>query len=240
MELVAIVDQLSPYSPKFYDAQRAGSLSSAEIVLPIAFDLLSPSSVLDIGCGVGTWLAAAHKLGATRLIGYDGPHVTRDMLVDDEVELRSINLECEGPKPERSDLAMSLECAEHVSQAAGCRIIECLCQSADAVLFGAAIPGQGGKHHVNEQWQSYWIRLFADNGFDAYDVIRPVCWNDRRIEVWYAQNTLLYLKRGGRLGLSDGDRVVIPDIVHPRLWENPPPKTVLRHLPRVFNRIAKF
>ena len=234
------MDELLPYSARFYDARRAGSLSSAEIVLPILFDLLLPSSVLDIGCGVGTWLAAAHKLGATRLIGYDGPHVRPDMLVDHEIEFRSINLEHEEPKPERIDLAMSLECAEHVSQAAGFRIVKCLCQSADAVLFGAAIPGQGGKHHVNEQWQTYWIRLFADNGFDAYDVVRPVCWNDRRVEPWYAQNTLLYLKHGGRLALSAGDRVVIPDVVHPRLWENPSPKTVLRHLPRVWRRLAKL
>lgn len=234
------MDQLSPYSSRFYAERRDGSLSSAQIVLPIVFDLLSPSSVLDIGCGVGTWLAAAHKLGATRLIGYDGPHVTRDMLVDHKIELRSINLEYDEPKPERIDLAMSLECAEHVSQAAGCRIVECLCRSADAVLFSAAIPGQGGKHHVNEQWQSYWIRLFADNGFDAYDVIRPSCWNDKRVELWYAQNTFLYLKRAGRLSLSPHDRVVIPDVVHPRLWENPPPKTVVKHLPRVLKHVTKF
>ena len=236
-----MVDQVLPYSPGFYDGQRAGSLSSAEIVLPIVFDFLRASSVLDIGCGVGTWLAAARKLGAARLIGYDGPHVTPDMLVDHEIEFRSINLEYEEPKPERMDLAISLECAEHVSQAAGFRIIKCLCQSADVVLFSAAIPGQGGKHHVNEQWQSYWIRLFADNGFDAYDVIRPACWNDRRVEPWYAQNTLVYLKRGARLRIPTGDRVAaIPDIVHPRFWENPSPKTVLRHLPRVLRRIAKF
>jgi SAM-dependent methyltransferase len=190
--------QTLPYSPGFYDAQRAGSLSSAEIVLPVVFDLLPASSVLDIGCGVGTWLAAAHKLGATRLIGYDGP------------------------------------------QRAGHRIVKCLCDSADVVLFGAAIPGQGGKHHVNEQWQSYWIRLFAANGFDAYDVVRPACWNDKRVETWYAQNTLLYLKRGGRLALSASDCVVIPDMVHPQLWANPSPRTILKHLPRVVRRIVRF
>jgi SAM-dependent methyltransferase len=232
--------QTLPYSPGFYDAQRAGSLSSAEVVLPVVFDLLPASSVLDIGCGVGTWLAAAHKLGATRLVGYDGPHVRRDMLVDHEIEFRPINLENEEPRPERCDLALSLECAEHVSERAGYRIVKCLCDSADVVLFGAAIPGQGGKHHVNEQWQSYWIRLFGANGFDAYDVVRPACWNDKRVETWYAQNTLLYLKRGGRLALSASDCVVIPDMVHPQLWANPSPRTILKHLPRVVRRIVRF
>jgi hypothetical protein len=42
------------YDEEFYSIQRAGSDSSARVVLPIIFDLIKPSSVIDVGCGVGT------------------------------------------------------------------------------------------------------------------------------------------------------------------------------------------
>jgi len=39
-----------------------------------------------------------------------------------------------------------------------------LVKAAPVVLFSAAIPLQGGTEHVNEQWQSYWAKLFAEHG----------------------------------------------------------------------------
>jgi predicted RNA methylase len=60
------------YDEEFYSIQRAGSDSSARVVLPIIFDLIKPSSVIDVGCGVGTWLAVASELGATTVAGFEG------------------------------------------------------------------------------------------------------------------------------------------------------------------------
>jgi hypothetical protein len=35
------------------------------------------------------------------------------------------------------------------------------------------------------------MQLFARHGLRAFDLIRPRVWDDPRVEVWYAQNTLL-------------------------------------------------
>jgi len=92
----------------------------------------------------------------------------------------------------RFDLAMSVEVAEHLPPERAAGFVADLCALAPVVLFSAAIPGQGGEHHVNEQWPSYWSRLFAARGYRASDVLRPAIWNDEQIAWWYRQNLVLF------------------------------------------------
>ena len=168
-------------------------MGSAEIVLPLVFRLISPNSVVDFGCGIGTWLAAARRLGAAQVLGLEGEWVRTADLIDPDIEIRTTNLEQQVVLPQRFDLAMSLEVAEHLSPGRAPGFVEDLCAAADMVLFGAATPGQGGKHHLNEQWQGYWADLFVRRGYLPIDVIRPVCWKDKRVKPWYCQNTVLYV-----------------------------------------------
>jgi len=57
------------YDDSFYLEQVSQSLVSARIFLSHIWKLFRPKSVLDAGCGRGTWLMAAHELGADKLIG---------------------------------------------------------------------------------------------------------------------------------------------------------------------------
>jgi hypothetical protein len=66
---------------------------------------------------------------------------------------------------------------------------------APVVLYSAAIPFQGGKLHINEQWQEYWAKLFAKHGYVPVDCIRPEIWTDTSILSCYRQNTLVYVRR---------------------------------------------
>ena len=63
------------------------------------------------------------------------------------------------------------------------------------VLFSAAIPYQGGTHHVNEQWPDYWAELFARHGYVAIDCIREKVWNNQDVDWFYAQNMLVFADR---------------------------------------------
>ena len=51
--------------------------------LPVIFHEKLPSSVLDVGCGVGTWLAAFGKLGVGDLYGIDGIDLDEQNLLID-------------------------------------------------------------------------------------------------------------------------------------------------------------
>ena len=103
--------------------------------------------------------------------------------------------------------------------------VESLVALGPVVLFSAAVPHQGGEHHVNEQWQTYWAELFAARGFVAVDAVRPHFWNDEHVVWWYRQNTIMYV-REEKLGeypeLNDA-RLRTHDhmlaVVHPVLLE---------------------
>lgn len=111
------------------------------------------------------------------------------------------------------DLALCLEVAEHLPAEAGAVLVETLTRHAPAVLFSAAIPGQGGTDHVNEAWPEVWQWHFAKAGFDCHDIIRPAIWADARIEPWYRQNLPLFVRRDA--GSSTGNQTVPRHLVHP-------------------------
>ena len=101
----------------------------------------------------------------------------------------------------RFDLAQSLEVGEHLPTSASETLIDSLTRASDRVLFSAAVNGQGGEFHVNEQPLSFWQDLFAARGYTAYDCVRPHLSNNRAIEPWYRYNTVLYVNEAGRAGL---------------------------------------
>jgi GR25 family glycosyltransferase involved in LPS biosynthesis len=203
------------FSPDFYGSQQAGSRRSAQAILPIALAETKPSSAIDVGCGVGTWTAELLAAGVDA-VGMDGAHVRFEHLQIPRERFRAVNLESPPPAHQigRFDLAICLEVAEHLSAASADRMVEFLTELAPSVLFGAAIPGQGGTAHVNERWQSYWIEKFRARGFFCHDIIRPAVWDRDDVEPWYAQNTFLFTRD------SSPPEIRFPvDVVHPRIFQ---------------------
>jgi cyclopropane fatty-acyl-phospholipid synthase-like methyltransferase len=182
------------YGSTFYDRQREGSLSSAKVILPIVFDLIKPKSVVDFGCGVGTWLATAKWLGAEHCVGLEGSWVKAQPLAALDLDVRDTDLEQPVSFNERFDLAMSLEVAEHLSPQRSDSFVTDLCKASDVVVFSAATPGQDGDGHQNEQWPSYWAERFVRHGYMPLDIIRPIVQSDLTVQVWYRTNVLLYAR----------------------------------------------
>jgi SAM-dependent methyltransferase len=183
-----------PYDEAFYEDLRAGVVRSAEVVVPLALELIPARSVVDVGCGEGAWLAAFQKFGAEEVLGLDGEYVDRTALFIPRECFQPADLSRPFTLGRAFDLAVSLEVAEHLAPDSAPVFIESLARLAPAVLFSAAIPFQGGVHHVNEQWPEYWVRLFEAHGFVPIDAIRKRVWQDERVDWWYAQNTLLFVR----------------------------------------------
>jgi hypothetical protein len=183
------------YNNSFYNSYRDKSLDSARSIIPLVNKLINPKSVIDFGCGVGAWLSAWKEVGVIEVLGVDGhPEDIKDMLISPGEYLK-MNLELQNSSIGRYDLAQSLEVAEHLDDISAQNFISLLCSASDAVVFGAAIPWQGGTNHINEQWPDYWASLFSKNGYVCYDVIRPHVWLNQNCAYYYSQNTLLYVKR---------------------------------------------
>src|SRR5699024_10679550 len=110
-------------------------------------------SAVDVGCGVGTWLSVLAAWGVKDIQGYDGDWIDTALLEIPAAHFSSRNLtEALAPPAARFDLAMSLEVAEHLPASAARTFVKSLTAQSDFVLFSAAVPHQGGRHHVNEQW----------------------------------------------------------------------------------------
>jgi hypothetical protein len=183
------------YSEDFYNYQKGGSLSSAQVMVPLVLSYVRPQSVVDVGCGVGTWLSVFRESGVEDILGVDGDHVDPGMLQIPAENFLPRDLKAPVPAGRRFDLAMSLEVAEHLPGECAESFIKSLVSLSPIVLFSAAIPNQGGVGHINEQWPEYWAEIFKAQGYVAVDCLRRKVWQNPLVRWWYAQNTFFFVDR---------------------------------------------
>ena len=182
------------YGRGFYEHHETTARRSAEAVVPLAIGFVAPTSVVDVGCGAGTWLAAFREAGVRNIWGVDGPWVHEEILKIPADCFQVVDVSRPFRLGRRFDLAVCLEVAEHIPAAGAEGLVESLVALAPVILFSAAIPNQGGTHHVNEQWPDYWIQRFRTHGFVPVDCLRARLWRNEDIAWWYAQNALFFVE----------------------------------------------
>ena len=180
------------YSREFFDGQIAGSARSAEVIVPLVLSLTPIRSVVDVGCGVGPWAAEFLRRGVPDAWGIDGEHVDRSQLRIPVDRFLGRDLADATRLNRTFDLAVCLEVAEHLPPCRAHGLVSDLVALAPCVLFSAAIPGQGGTNHINEQYISYWADLFQNHGYDAIDPIRPHVYGNDSVEWFYQQNIVMF------------------------------------------------
>jgi 2-polyprenyl-3-methyl-5-hydroxy-6-metoxy-1,4-benzoquinol methylase len=168
--------------------------NAAEQVVPLIIETLSPKSVLDVGCGIGTWLNIFKKNGVEKIKGIDGSYVDMNLLLQNisNSEFEAIDLSKPFELGEKYDLVVCLEVAEHLHEDSTEQFIISLTKHSNTILFSAAVPNQGGQNHLNEQWAEYWINIFEKNGYFVYDLFRAKIWDNSNVEWWYKQNILVF------------------------------------------------
>jgi len=219
---VAAIDQ--SYTPEFFATQQSASERSAREVVPLLMDLLRPQRVIDVGCGIGTWTRVFAEHGA-EVLGVDGDYVDRRQLCIPVEKFLARDL----MKPLRVgvgfDLAVCLEVAEHLPPKRAAGFIADLARLAPIVAFSAAVPGQGGVQHLNEQWPEYWADLFGECGYVVVDSLRNRIWSNSRVVWHYRQNLLLFVRQSA---LADFPRLQAEmerqgvhslSVVHPEMYQ---------------------
>jgi 2-polyprenyl-3-methyl-5-hydroxy-6-metoxy-1,4-benzoquinol methylase len=139
------------YRPEFFDYIERGSLRSAATVIPIIRSLARVESVLDIGCGRGAWLSEWRRQGVGDVAGADGSYVDQASLAIPVEQFIATDLSQPIDLRRRFDLVQCLEVAEHLPADSADTLVDSLVRHGSVILFSAAVPGQGGEHHVNEQ-----------------------------------------------------------------------------------------
>lgn len=212
------------YTADYFRRLEGGTRQSARVVVPLVLEMLRPRSVVDVGCGVGTWLTVFRELGVDDCLGVDGDYVDPGMLEIPVANFHSWDLRKPLRLDRRFDLVVSLEVAEHLPAECAQAFVESLSLLGPAILFSAAIPLQGGTGHENEQWPDYWADLFSAHDFVAVDCLRPRVWKNEAVQWWYSQNLLVFIRRD-RLDdypslARQHDPAALPalSVVHPRMY----------------------
>lgn len=204
---------------KYKHTTEQHTMDAPREIVPVIMDLIKPKSVVDVGCGIGTYTRVFKEKGAN-VLAIDGAwcdkkllfeNIEKDEFIERELE-ETIELE------RKFDLVFSLEVAEHLSPERGEGFVRDLANLGDVIIFSAAIPKQGGQNHLNEQWPTYWEEKFNKIGYQMHDVLRPIFWDNDNIFWWYRQNIFLVTKENAELPfLKDLERNSIRNIIHPGL-----------------------
>jgi SAM-dependent methyltransferase len=221
---------MQPYSDDYYRNRQAGVMTSAGVIVPLIIEWVRPASVVDIGCGMGGWLATFAQHGVQDFVGVDGDYIDREKMAIPQERFMPRNLADPLRLNRQFDLAVSLEVAEHLPAASAEPFVNSLTSLAPVVLFSGAIPLQGGRGHVNEQWPCYWADLFGRRGYVAIDCVRRRVWERDDVQWWYAQNTILYARR---------DHVEASAALKRELETAPPPPPSLVH-PKKYLALHKW
>lgn len=181
------------YTEEYYSEISEGGTRSAKEMFKVLKEMEvynDGDSVVDFGSGIGQW-------------GVDLEYYTAiDFKIPRNLLLIKKYIDHDLRKPfffGKWDLAICLEVGEHLEEMYADTLVESISNSSrEWILFGAAIPGQGGKNHFNEQYQSYWLEKFRKRGFDLYyKQPRTLILDNRLIDYYYRANVMLLTNQVG-------------------------------------------
>jgi len=179
------------YKKEMYDKIKEYGYNFAEQIIPILQQKFKIKTVLDVGCGNGSFLLKCLDF-KFHIRGYDGRHV-KNLLLIPQGKFTIKDLRRKFEVKNKYDLTLSLEVAEHLHEEYKDNFIDSICNSSNLILFSAAQIGQSGIHHVNCQRLEYWIDEFNKRGF-IHDINITDNIRNMDIHIWYKKNAMVFYK----------------------------------------------
>jgi SAM-dependent methyltransferase len=196
-EKLAAHDEL--YTRQYFQtAVDPQAAASAPAMVASMVQELRPASVVDVGCGTGQILLSFQKSGVSGR-GLEYSDAALEICRERGLDVQKFDLEQEAQPSLRADLVVSTEVAEHLPPRCADRYVDLLCSIADTAFITAAIPGQTGTDHVNEQPNAYWIEKFAQRsfGFEEEQSHRwRREWAAANVAPFYRESAMLFKRRG--------------------------------------------
>jgi len=230
------------YRHDFFAEHASGSSRSAAVVVPLVLSRVPVNSVVDVGCGIGPWAAEFLAQGVPDVWGIDGDYVDRAQLRIPAERFAARDLSKPLQFDRAFDLAVCLEVGEHLPKSRAAGLVADLTSLTPCVLFSAAVPRQGGAHHINEQYVPYWVDLFAKQGYEGVDPIRPWILGNDAVEWWYQQNIVMFAAPNHPL-LAKGfpkPQTIIHQNLYEDLYARLTVGTLARVLPAAVGRSIRY
>lgn len=156
----------APYNDRYYARHRAQYHDWEKRLAADFFARYQVGSVIDFGCGVGSYLDAAYDLGLSRIQGYELhlaaalPHVP--VHLRPFLEARDVTEPIIVPP---FDCSWSVEVGEHLEPAGTSQFVDNIVAATSRLaLLTCAPPGQRGTSHINLRPQKEWIAMLCFRG----------------------------------------------------------------------------
>ncbi len=178
---------LSLYNDEFFEWHQKHTIEYQTKTFQWYIDKFKPKSVVDFGCGIGTYLKTAFDNGIKELKGYDIGGEFAKKYTPAEVQQFIEYKDCTKPisfshsissqnpdflkkvKNTSYDCIISFETAEHIDPEGTDVFINNIIAAAEriksTILFTAAPPGQEGCGHINMHPKEFWIDKFFNQSF---------------------------------------------------------------------------
>jgi len=174
-----------------YDQIADEEAAPAERIAKWISSALPPGTVLDIGCGPGTYVDALHTFG----IQARGVDIDNRVLGKEHLKYQSL---FDLTADDTADIVVCLEVAEHIEESqadlVAAQVAGCVKKT---LIWSAAQPGQGGIGHINCQSKQYWEQKLTAQG-----LTRNIELETRMLEFvvqgphmgWFRNNVMLFTR----------------------------------------------
>lgn len=157
------------YSLEYFAGINRIEADQAAKLAEWAIENLWPSRVVDFGAATGLYLEPFKRIYTPRKVDILGLELSNNAFDPKVARAPGYVLKHDitlpvGPETERFDLALCIEVLEHIPEEFTDQVIRNICAAGLTVIISAAVPGQGGEHHHNEQPHQYWIDKFTAHG----------------------------------------------------------------------------
>ena len=169
------------YKRDYYKRHKTKYDSWERILSHEFYKFIKISSIIYLGCGVGSYLLGFYECGLRDMLGLEINLRLAEEFIDERIRHNVIEQDItkEINISRKYDCVWSVEVGEHICPEDTIRFIKNLCNlSSRYILFTAAPPGQRGSHHQNCREKSFWIQSVCDEGMiykkDIEDNIREL------------------------------------------------------------------
>ena len=103
---------------KYRHFEELHNLDAPREIVPVIMDLVNPTSVVDVGCGLGTFIHVFKDNGVADALGIDGSWCNKELLFKyiNKEEFLEKDLEQIIRIDKKFDLVVCLEVAEHLTE----------------------------------------------------------------------------------------------------------------------------
>jgi SAM-dependent methyltransferase len=182
------------YDKPFFEMHIAWR-AEYEAIADLLIKTMEFSSAVDLGCGNAFIISRLQQCGKA-VAGVDGSAYALAAAPADVSGLIQIHDLRTPLFVGKFDLAICTDVAEHLEPHFSDVLIHTVCaHSKGLVYFSAAVPGQGGHYHFNEQPHAYWVEKFQRHGFNLQADLTGLARNGLKDVVhavwWIAQNSVV-------------------------------------------------